>query len=959
MGARYLEGALLLVLASVLLIGFVYFAQGQPTEQPVLVWPENGENINDNTPNLNWDPVTGADNYDVQVDNDPDYSSPNVNADNIGNYDNYQVLDENALPEGVYHWRVRGENADGLGPWSDNWVFRIDITVPPAPSLAWPADGENINDNTPNLDWDTVSDASSPILYRVHVSDNSQFPYDNVDSGWISDDNYITSELAEGVWYWRVQAIDNAGNVGDNSVTRSFRVDTVKPLAPGLISPDNGDNLSDNTPTLNWSAVPDNSLPVLYYAAVSDNSAFPYENRNSGWITDNQWDVSPALPNGVWYWRVRARDNAGNVGDNSDMYSFRVVTPPAAGVEISISPSSQSGTPDETLSYTVTVTNAGNVPDNYTLERDDTQGWPLTLPSSVGPLDPDESDDVTLEVTIPHSAENGDSTTVTVTATSQENTEIKDNDNCVARVEIIYRVKVTISPSENEGAPGATLEYTVTVKNEGNVEDTYDLEKDDNQNWTLTLSSSTGSIDPGDSVNKTLEVTIPTDAENCTRDNIIVTATSQENENVSDNDTCIAHAVGVLAPSVEVSISPDENWAAPGENVTFTVTVTNNSNVSDNYDLTVSDNENWGPTLDDNVLEDLSPDENGETTLRVTIPENAENCTWDKIIVTATSQTDNTVSDNDSCKAHAGPFGRGVAVSISPDYDNGVSCTTLEYTVTVRNTGAIDDNYDLSWSDNAGWGDNIRLGDNSLWVAHGDENSTTLYIHMPENVEPCTKDNITVTATSQENTEVSDNDSCIAHVVSIVRGGEVTISPSENEAPPGESVTFLVTVQNTGNVPDNYGLTVSDGLGWDPELDENLLEVLEDANRSTTLTVTIPEDTASCTRNNITVTATSVSENTISDSDSCIAHAVAEAAPSIWPTIAGTAIGAIAMIGTGVAFYMGGKPFSMRGPAAAGIVGGIVMIGGAIAGSPVIFGIGGALVIIGIVFAFYLRGRYF
>lgn len=213
--------AVLAFLASVLLIGFVYSAQGQPTEGPVLIWPENGENINDNTPNLDWNPVTGADNYDVQVDNDADFSSPNVNADNIGNYDNYQIPDENALPEGVYYWRVRGENAGGTGPWSETRSFRVDITPPPAPSLVWPADGENINDNTPTLDWNPVSDASTPVLYRCYVDNNPDFSSVEHDSGWISATEYTTPALSEGLWYWRVQAKDNAGNAGSTRPHRA------------------------------------------------------------------------------------------------------------------------------------------------------------------------------------------------------------------------------------------------------------------------------------------------------------------------------------------------------------------------------------------------------------------------------------------------------------------------------------------------------------------------------------------------------------------------------------------------------------------------------------------------------------------------------------------------------------------------------------------------------------------
>jgi hypothetical protein len=69
--------------------------------------------------------------------------------------------------------------------------------------------------------------------------------------------------------------------------------------------------------------------------------------------------------------------------------------------------------------------------------------------------------------------------------------------------------------------------------------------------------------------------------------------------------------------------------------------------------LTASDNAGWRPALSENSLRDMEPNENMTVTLSVTIPENAENCTRDKITVTAISQADITVSDSGTCVAHA------------------------------------------------------------------------------------------------------------------------------------------------------------------------------------------------------------------------------------------------------------------------------------------------------------------
>jgi hypothetical protein len=57
-------------------------------------------------------------------------------------------------------------------------------------------------------------------------------------------------------------------------------------------------------------------------------------------------------------------------------------------------------------------------------------------------------------------------------------------------------------------------------------------------------------------------------------------------------------------------------------------------------------------SLSDNLLENVPPGENGNVTLSVAIPENAELWSEDLITVIATSQSDNTISDNDVCVAY-------------------------------------------------------------------------------------------------------------------------------------------------------------------------------------------------------------------------------------------------------------------------------------------------------------------
>jgi len=103
---------------------------------------------------------------------------------------------------------------------------------------------------------------------------------------------------------------------------------------------------------------------------------------------------------------------------------------------------------------------------------------------------------------------------------------------------------------------------------------------------------------------------------------------------------------------VEVSISPSYKEGLPGTALGYTVSVINQGNVTDNYNLTVSDNAGWGPTLSDNSLT-IPAGENRITTLTVVVPENVLPDTEDNITLVATSQFDNTASASASCIAMA------------------------------------------------------------------------------------------------------------------------------------------------------------------------------------------------------------------------------------------------------------------------------------------------------------------
>jgi PGF-pre-PGF domain-containing protein len=289
---------------------------------PSLLSPADGSNMNIQ-PTLIWENLTPVDNFELQVDNAQDFSSPEVRVNLTET--SYTV----SLPDGLYYWRVKAFRWGENSPWSSIRTFRIDTVPPSKPTLLFPVN-ISTNDNTPLFQWLHVSENSLPVAYWIQIDNDQTFNEPYIFSfGWILDNELpIENSLPDGVYYWRIRARDNAGNLGAWS-SASFRVDTQAPPAPVLSAPVGGAWTSIR-PVLSWQGVQDPSS-VQYKVYVCEKPSFniPYRVYESDWLTENSWQAplleeALGLEGKFFYWKVCARDGAGNVGENSPTENFRV-----------------------------------------------------------------------------------------------------------------------------------------------------------------------------------------------------------------------------------------------------------------------------------------------------------------------------------------------------------------------------------------------------------------------------------------------------------------------------------------------------------------------------------------------------------------------------------------------------------------------------------------------------------
>lgn len=282
---------------------------------PLLVSPNKGVVTNETSPTFTWNAVANASLYEIQIDNTATFASPEQTAVVSG-------LSYNATPisNGLTHWRVRALNSLSMpGAWSPAWSLTIDTVSPLTPVLTAPANGASSTNNRPIFSW---KPAASAVRYEVQLSTNNP-PDVMVASVPVLPrvlPSYVSpSPLVLATYYWRVRTIDVAGNYSPWSETWQVSITSPANSAPSR------NRFETSLATLTWGAV---TWATGYEIQVDNNSNFSSPEYGSGVLPAGTLShTTTALPNGLWYWRVRARRADGSWGLWSPSDSFIVEGP--------------------------------------------------------------------------------------------------------------------------------------------------------------------------------------------------------------------------------------------------------------------------------------------------------------------------------------------------------------------------------------------------------------------------------------------------------------------------------------------------------------------------------------------------------------------------------------------------------------------------------------------------------
>ena len=296
--------------------------------------PRHATHTTDPTPTFSWASVDGAAQYHLQVDDDPAFASAEHTYTGSSTKSTSATLDH-----GVYYWRVQAQVGGVWREWTPVWMLTVTPGVPGKPQLSAPLNQAHLSTATPAFSWLAVDDG---YTYQLQIDDKGNFSSPAQDVTLAPGvTSYVSAPLPDGgKFYWRVRAINEVGVAGAWSSKWKFTLSQLS--EPGLLAPGDKTAMCDDTPTFTWNAV---DGATRYQLQIDDDRKFKSPNQDASTTGRNL--TAASLPDGKYYWRVRAVSTQGVPGDWSKTWQVTVDTLGPDAPQLS-KPKPGSGTKDTT-----------------------------------------------------------------------------------------------------------------------------------------------------------------------------------------------------------------------------------------------------------------------------------------------------------------------------------------------------------------------------------------------------------------------------------------------------------------------------------------------------------------------------------------------------------------------------------------------------------------------------------
>ena len=264
----------------------------------------------------------------------------------------------NSTPQRYFQFRVTLES-----PESDSTPTISDVTVHYYSDTEAPTNPDTLtsysnfgksteisnytwyNFASPYFEWSGATDATGSGILGYYVYFGSDEEADASVSGTFQTAaNYTASISSDGEYYLKIKTKDKAGNVSSqNWEAFHYRYDGTPPNAPSSVSVDPRNYSSVNNYTMFWLPVTDQTnnstssgLLGYYYKTGTASGELSVDQLT----TNTQVTGITAYQDGVNYFYLRSKDNAGNYSDYKTVSYYYTGVAPSEPRNVSVTPSS-------------------------------------------------------------------------------------------------------------------------------------------------------------------------------------------------------------------------------------------------------------------------------------------------------------------------------------------------------------------------------------------------------------------------------------------------------------------------------------------------------------------------------------------------------------------------------------------------------------------------------------------
>ncbi|MDO9069252.1 MAG: FlgD immunoglobulin-like domain containing protein, partial [Deltaproteobacteria bacterium] len=195
-------------------------------------------------------------------------------------------------------------------------LYNESSSAPGVPTPISPINNQLVNSHDVNFLWHA---SDSAVSYNVQSSPDSTFGGIEFDQVVSAPDTAVTAHgLIFSNYFWRVRAY-RASDTSAWSSLAKFRIDTIPPAPPTLVTPANGTTLTDSITRFHWNA----SAGGYRYRILVTRDSLGLAYTDSATVDTTGYKISYILPESLYYWKVKAADSAGNWSVYSEQRWFK------------------------------------------------------------------------------------------------------------------------------------------------------------------------------------------------------------------------------------------------------------------------------------------------------------------------------------------------------------------------------------------------------------------------------------------------------------------------------------------------------------------------------------------------------------------------------------------------------------------------------------------------------------